>query len=340
MKVLRYIEPQHMEIDEMPRPVIGAGEVLVRLHACGVCATDVKTFVRGHPHIGAGSVLGHEMTGVIAESQAQGWPAGERVVIAPYVPCGNCSYCAREQYTLCENLYAASAEPGGFSEFLRVPVRLVEKGLFRLPESLDFTLGALVEPIACCYFGLQALELAAGDALLVIGDGPMGLMQAILAHDIGAAPVVVAGMTAPRLALAARYADRVIDVSKTDLAQAVNEMTSGCGMDKVIVAVGQAEVAEKAMALVRRGGSINFFAGLPSGSRVTLDPNRIHYDQIKPVGTSGFAPSHFAAALQALVRNAAAFRSLITRTVPLEGLAQAFQESARYEGVKTVVLLA
>lgn len=339
MRVLKYIEPHHVEISEMPRPTVSEEEVLVRLHACGVCATDVKTFVRGHPHIGAGTVLGHEMTGVISESQADGWQVGERVVVAPYVPCDTCLYCRRGQFTLCQNLFDASAEPGGFSEFVRVPPRLVQKGLFRLPDQVDFVLGTLVEPIACSYHGLEALALKRGESFLVIGDGPMGLMQTLLARAIGASPIVVAGMTAPRLAIAARYADRVVDVSAANLPDEIKTLTHGSGMDKVIVSVGQPKVAEDAVALVGRGGAINFFAGLPSGSHVNLDPNRIHYDEITLVGTFGFAPSHFAHALDSLARNASQFRELITLTVPLDGLEQAFIDSSRYEGIKTVAIL-
>lgn len=339
MRVLKYIEPQHVEISQMPRPTIGAGEVLVRLHACGVCATDVKTFVRGHPHIGTGTVLGHEMTGVIDESQAVGWRVGERVVVAPYVPCDNCLYCRRGQFTLCQNLFDASAEPGGFSEFVRVPPRLVQKGLFRLPDEVDFVLGTLVEPLACSYHGLEALALKRGESLLVIGDGPMGLMQTFLARAIGAQPIVVAGMTTARLAIAARHADRVVDVRAASLPDEIRTLTNGAGMDKVIVSVGQSKVAEDALALVGRGGAINFFAGLPSGSRVTLDANRIHYDEITLGGTFGFAPGHFAHALESLTLNAAQFRELITLTVPLDGLEQAFLDSSRYEGIKTVAVL-
>ncbi len=340
MKVLQYLEPRRVQIADIPKPTIDADQVLVRLHACGVCGTDVKTFVRGHPHIRPGSVLGHEMTGVIEESRSEGWCAGERVVVAPYVPCGDCVYCARGQFTLCQHLFDVYADPGGFSEYLHVPNRIVQKGMFRLPEHLDFAAGTLVEPIACSFHGLDALALVRGESFLVIGDGPMGLIQAMLAHSIGASPIVVAGMTPPRLAIAARFADKVINVADANLQDAVKAMTNGAGMDKVIVSVGQAQVAENALALVRRGGVVNFFAGLPSNSRISIDPNRLHYDEISIVGTSGFAPSHFKRGLEALASGAVDASVLITRTVPLEGLEKAFGEIARYEGIKTVAMLA
>jgi L-iditol 2-dehydrogenase len=339
VKVLKYIEPRHVEISEMPRPTIGAGEVLVRLEACGVCATDVKTFMRGHPHISPGAVLGHEMSGIIAESQAKNWNVGNRVVVAPYVPCGDCLYCARKQFTLCEKLYEAYAEPGGFSEFLRVPQRIVQKGLFLLPAEIDFKLGSLVEPIACSHHGLEAVALKPGESLLIIGDGPMGLMQAILAREIGAMPVILAGMTPARLEVAVRFADQVIDVSKANLRDEIKKLTNGAGLDKVMVSVGQAQVAEDALALVRRGGLINLFAGLPSNSRISVDPGRIHYDQITLVGTSGFAHTHFARALESLTRHASDFAQLITSTVPLAGLEQAFIDGSQYAGIKTVAIL-
>lgn len=339
MQVLKYIEPRRVELADIPCPTIGAGEILVRLHACGVCATDVKTFMRGHPHISPGAVLGHEMTGVIAESQVAGWQVGERVVVAPYVPCEKCLYCARGQYTLCENLFEVYAEPGGFSQYLRVPSRIVQKGLLRLPPEIDFAVGSLVEPIACSYHGLEALDLKQGESFLIIGDGPMGLMQAILAREFGATPVILAGMTPARLKVGAQFVDRIIDVSKTNLRDEIKALTNGAGIDKVMVSVGQPQVAEDAFALVRRGGVINLFAGLPGNSRLSIDPGRIHYDQIALVGTFGFSHKHFARALESLTRNASDFAQLITSTVPLAGLEQAFIDSSQYAGIKTVALL-
>lgn len=339
MLVLKYLGPQHVEIAEMPVPAISEGEVLVRLKACGVCATDVKTFMRGHPVIGPGAVLGHEMTGIIAESRAAGWAPGERVVVAPYVPCGECAYCARGQFTLCMRLYESSVEPGGFSEYLRVPNAIVRKGMFRLPEQISFTAGALAEPIACCYHGLEMVRLARGESFLIIGDGPMGLLHAMLGRVLGASPIVLAGMTPARLSTGARYSDHVVNVAEKKLPDAVQELTGGAGMDRVMVAVGQPEVAEQAIALVRRGGSINLFAGLPSRSRISLDPNRIHYDQITLVGTSGFAPSQFKRAVETLAAGAVDATGLITNTVPLDGLKAAFADSARYVGIKTVAVM-
>ncbi len=340
MKVLKYLGPKQIEITELPQPKIVDGEVLVQTHACGICATDVKTYMRGHPLIKPGSVLGHEMSGVIVESRAAKWCVGERVVVAPYVPCGKCRYCQRKQFTLCVNLWGASVEPGGFSEYVRVPSRLVQKGMFCLPAHVDFLTATLVEPLACCYHSFEAMRLQAGDSLLIVGDGPMGLEQAMIGKQLGASPIIVAGMTPDRLALAARYADHVINVKEQSLKDEVLKSSNNEGMDHVIVSVGSAEVAEQSVALVKRGGVINFFAGLPSGSRLTIDPNHIHYNEVTVMGTFGFAHTHFKRAVGSLSDGSLDVTGLITRTVTMDEAESAFNDGAEYRGIKSVMVFA
>ncbi len=338
MKVLKYIEPRKMEIADLPRPEIADGQVLIQTRACGVCATDVKTFMRGHPLIKPGSILGHEMSGVIAESRAPGWQVGERVVVAPYISCGECEYCARGQFSLCKNLWNASVAPGGFSEFICVPEFLVQTGMYRLPDQLDFATATLAELLACCYHGLELIDLRRGDSLLIIGDGPMGLMQAMIARALGASPIVLAGMTPERLTIGARYADHIVNVANEPLPDAVKRLSNGKGISKVMVSVGQAQVAEDAVALAKRGGAVNFFAGLPSGSRISVDPNHIHYNEILLTGSFGFGAPHFKRAVEALTRGELDTTGLITRLVALEELSGAFADSAAYLGVKTVAV--
>ena len=338
MKVLRYIEPRKMEIAELPRPGIADGEVLIQTRACGICATDVKTFMRGHPLIPAGAVLGHEMSGVIAESRADGWRVGERVVVAPYISCGECEFCRRNQFTLCKNLWNASVEPGGFSEFLRVPNRIVRQGLFRLPDSVDFVTASLAEPLACCFHGLEAMRLTRGDSLLIIGDGPMGLLQILAARALGASPIVIAGMTPERLAFAAPRADHVINVAEQNLRDTVMQLSNNAGFDKVMVSVGQAQVAEQAIALAARGGVVNLFAGLPSDAQLTIDPRKIHYDEVALVGSFGFSPSDFKRAVDAIISGALDTTGFITRTAALDELQGAFADSAAYRGIKMVAI--
>src|SRR5690606_6694637 len=133
--------------------------VLVKVRACGVCGTDVKTYVRGHPRIQPGSVLGHEIAGEVVESRNSRFVVGQRVALGPYAPCGRCAECRRDRPSLCRNLGTAFAEPGGFAEYVKVPERLADLVMYTVPDSMTFELAALAEPIACCVHGLEALDL-------------------------------------------------------------------------------------------------------------------------------------------------------------------------------------
>ena len=340
MKALLYLEPGKVEIADLPRPEIGAGEVLLRTRACGVCATDVKTFMRGHPLISRGSVLGHETTGEIAASLAPGWREGDRVAVAPYIACGECRFCTRGQFSLCERLWDSSVRPGGFAEFVRVPEAIVRRGMRRLTAADDLIELTLAEPLACCYHGFGVLGLRAGDTVLIIGDGPMGLLQAALARHLGAASVTLAGMTPERLAWARTRADQVVNVSTTDLREAAKAAGHTEGFDRVMVSIAQPDAVGLAISLARRGGSVNVFAGLPRDTRLSVDAFRIHYDEIALVGTFGFGTPDFAAAAEALSARAMDLDGYITRTVSLDGLEAAFVDSAAYRGIKTVAVFA
>jgi len=339
MKALRYYGPGKAEIEDIPAPSLGSGEVLVSVRACGVCATDVKTFQRGHPKIPPGAVLGHETAGVIVATNGQpNFTTGDRVVIAPYTPCGRCAACRRRHFSLCENLFESSVDPGGFAEMLRVPKRIADQGLLHIPDGLDFVTASLTEPLACCLHGLEALHLGEGESLLIVGDGPMGLLQAAAGRVLGAKPIILSGMTPARLNHARQLADVVVDVSRFDLS-AVVEATVPGGADKVMVSVGEVSVAQAALPLVHKGGAINLFAGMPANATLTLDANRIHYDEITVLGTFGFAPEHFRQALSWLASEQMTTSGLVTATVALADVEDALDSAARYEGIKTVVVM-
>jgi len=337
MKAFRYYGSHDAKIEEIPIPEIGAYEILVAVKACGICGTDVKTYLRGHPKIRPGTVLGHEVAGVIAVSKHPRFKTGDRVVVAPYTPCLECEACKRGHYSLCENLFDTLMDPGGFAEYVRVPKRIVDQGVFNISETLDFTIATLTEPLACCVHGLEALNIQAGQSLLIIGDGPMGLLQAVLGKKLGASPIILSGMIPERLEVASRVADVVIDASKQDLAEEISQLSPG-GADKVIVSVGEVSVAQNALPLVRKGGTINLFAGMPNGAQITLDVNRIHYDEIKVLGTFGFSPKNFKRALDWLASGGLSVSGLITSTIELDDVLKGIKAAARYEGVKTIVL--
>jgi L-iditol 2-dehydrogenase len=336
MKAFRYFGPGQVAVEEMPAPAIGPDELLVAITACGICGTDVKTYLRGHPKIPPGAVLGHEMAGVVVASHHARFASGQRVVVAPYAPCLQCDTCRRGHFSLCDNLFAEYPDPGGFAELLRVPRRIVEQGVLALPDLLDDVTATLTEPLACCLHGLEAIDVQAGQSLLIIGDGPMGLLHALLARQLGAAPILLSGMTPQRLAFARQVADHVIEGGSTDLAAAVHAIAPA-GVDKVMVAVADENIVAAVLPLVRKGGAINLFAGMAQQSTVTLPARRIHYDEIAIKGTFGFWPRHFQHALELLAAGALALDGFITARVHLDEIEAALIAASHYEGIKAVM---
>jgi L-iditol 2-dehydrogenase len=361
MKALRYLAPGRLAIEDVPVPSISPGEVLVAIGACGLCATDVKTYKRGHPRIPAGAVLGHEMAGTIvavaeAESdsgrpesgsgrpesgsggRAPRWAPGDRVAVPPYLPCGRCVQCLRGRPTLCPHLMEARPEPGGFAELVRVPERIVNEGLVRLADHVEFPIGAFVEPLACVVHGYDALDLKEGDPLVVIGDGPMGLLHLELGRLNKASPIVLVGATDDRLAFARERADVVVDARVDDVPDRVGQVTGG-GAAGVAVCVGATACVATALTLVRPGGVVNVFAGMPSGDLMSMDLHRVHYEEVKLVGTFGSGPADFQRAAGLIADGGVDVSPYITARAPLDGAIAAFDRALAYEGIKTVVLI-
>jgi L-iditol 2-dehydrogenase len=339
MRSLKYYGPGNLKLEQMPVPKAGAGEVLIAVESCGICATDLKTFLRGHPKIRPGSGLGHEVSGVVIEApNSARWKPGARVTVAPYVPCGACLQCQRGRYSLCPTLFEELLDPGGFSEYVRVPPRLTNQGMIALPDSLPFAAASFAEPVACCLHAFASIQVQSGESLVVIGDGVMGLLQAEIGKVLGAQPIILSGMMPERLEKAREIADVVVDIRETDLAAVVEHETRGQGADKVIVSVADAEAAQSAMLFVRKGGAINLFAGMPAGAILPLDMNRIHYDEIILTGSFGFAPQDFHNALDLIAAGKINVMRLITSSVPLSESIGALEKLARQEGLKTIVL--
>jgi len=337
MKSLRYYGPGDIRLEETAIPELSAGEVLIRVEVAGVCATDVKTFQRGHPKIQPGSVIGHEISGVISDvKQVEGWMVGDRVTVAPYAPCKDCFFCNRGDFINCEHLMLDGIDPGGFSEYVRVPGHIVQQGLFKLPDVIPFSTGCFAEPLACCVHGLDELELKTDDVLLIVGDGTMGLLQAMISREMGVNRIILTGLIPERLNIAKTIADLVIDITKQDTVSEINKFSRG-GADKVMVSVGIPEVVEDSMQLIRKGGILNIYAGMPKGKMINIDPNSIHYDGVKLLGTFGFTPEHFKKAINLLLPLQKNIESIISGTVSPENISKALMDMANFHGIKYLI---
>lgn len=338
MKVASVGAPGEVKIIDCPDLTLDTGGIIVKVSACGICSTDVKQVHRGTTE--SIYALGHEVAGVIYQSSPEsGWKVGQRVAAAPYLPCGSCYYCRQEQYTLCPNLFINSLRPGGMSEFFKASLDLASRGTFSIPDNLPDDIAALAEPVGCVIKGIEDSNVQPGNAVLIIGDGPMGQIGAGVARAYGAYPVIVAGMTPHRLEIAKQhYADMVINVTQQDLHQLLFSVTENRGADVVIAAVSSKEALISAIENVRPGGVVNAFAGVPEGTKIELDVRKLHYQQILLTGSFGVAPTHLAKALALLNSGRFDGKPIITARFPLKMAADAIRYVSDQTGLKAMII--
>jgi L-iditol 2-dehydrogenase len=290
---------EDMRVEHVAPARLQRGEVRVRIRAALTCGTDLKVFKRGYHAvmIRPPAVFGHELSGEICEIAAgvTGWKLGDRVVVANSAPCGRCFFCKHEQENLCDDLLFLN---GAYAESIVVPPRLVQKNMLRLKKTTSFRDAALTEPLACAVQGWQDLQMRAGENVLIIGAGPLGLMFVALARN-SKCHVTVAGRGAARLRAArALGANNVIDVSGgTNFVELIKQK-SAKQFDAVVEAVGKPETWEASVQLVRKGGKVNFFGGCPSGTSVSLDTGRLHYSNITLLASFHHTPQTIRTALQ------------------------------------------
>jgi L-iditol 2-dehydrogenase len=306
VRALIFHRPGDLRLEEVPDPAPGPGDVLVQVEVALTDGTDAKAFRRGHPLLlgEPPSPFGHEFCGIDVST-------GRRVAAANSAPCGNCAPCERGQEELCENLLPLLN--GAYAELLVVPERIARRNLLPVPDSLAPEAAALVEPLACCLHGLARARVREGDTVAVLGAGPIGLMLCACAADAGARPVVVGGRP-ERRELAHDFGGRP---------------GSGDGADVVIEAAGTAEAWRAAVALVRPGGTVVLFGGLPRGEEVPVDAYRLHYDEVTLVGAFHHTPRTVRAALAFLASGAYPWPRLVTHEVGLEGVAALFADPPR-----------
>jgi L-iditol 2-dehydrogenase len=341
MKAVRFYAPGDIRYEEIPRPVAGPGEVLVQVKAALTCGTDLKTYKRGHPVMiqKAPTVFGHELSGVITELGAgvEGFSVGQRVVAANSAPCQRCFFCRQGRLSLCENLEFLN---GSYAEYVAIPARIVQQNLLPIPDSLSFRHAALTEPFACIVHGIERSKIRLGDTVAVIGQGPIGLMFTRLAKLKGAR-VIAVDKVAFRLEKARHFgADLLVDAGAApDPVAAVRSLTDGGrGVDVAIEAVGLPATWEQALAMTRRAGLANLFGGCPSGTHISVDTQRLHYDELEIIGVFHHTPMHIRTALALIAGGQLDANALITHEMPLYRLEEALQLVASGEALKVAIV--
>jgi L-iditol 2-dehydrogenase len=344
MRAAVYRGVNDVRLEEVPVPEIGPAEILVRVHTCGICGTDLKKISTGSHS--APRIFGHETAGVIAKAgeRVRKFSAGERVVVFHHIPCGECYYCRHKTFAQCATYKkvgcTAGFEPsgGGFAEYVRVMDWIVEKGTVRIPDGVSFEQACFVEPVNTCLKGIETLRLQAGETVLVIGQGPIGLILASLAKRAGAR-VITSDLYPARLTIATGLGlNLTIDASQADAGQTVRGMTDGRGADAVILAVGGSGLIRPALDATRPGGRVLLFAQTARGE-VTIDPAVVCVDEKALLGSYSASIELQEESVRFVMNREMDMERLISHRFPLQSGVEGLQLAAhpRPDSMKVVI---
>lgn len=331
-----YHNNRDIRIEERAVPDIGPGELLVKVESSGICGSDVMEWYRKSR---APLVLGHEIAGTVAGKGAivEDFEEDDRVFVSHHVPCMSCRYCGSGRHSLCDTLRETNFDPGGFSEFVRVPEINVKVGTFRLPEGVSFDEGSFVEPLACVLRGLGTARFEPGGSVLVLGSGISGLLYVKALRALEAALIVTTDIAAYRLDAASRFgADAALEAAEAT-PERLRKLNGGRLFDLVVTCAGEREVVEQAFRSVDRGGTVLLFAPLEPGTGIELPFYEIWRDQVTIVSTYAGCPEDIEAAIDLLRSRRLGVADMITHRLPLEETGLGFRMVA--EGEKSIKVI-
>lgn len=341
MNAVLYYAPQNIKYEQTDVKEPGDDEILIKVMAALTCGTDVKTYERGHPVLikETPSGFGHEFAGIVERvgKNVTKFSVGDRVVAANTAPCLDCYHCRMEEYNLCENLEFLN---GAYAEYITIPKQIAQINTYKIPDHLSFEEAAFVEPLANVVHGIERTEIKPGQAVGVIGIGPIGLMLARVAKLKGAR-VIAAGRNIMKLELAEKFAqvDAVMDLNlEPDPVGAFKHFSNeGKGLDVAIEAVGLPEIWERMFKFVRKGGTVHLFGGCKSGTSVNIDTRRLHYDEVKVMGVFHHTPEYIKKSLDLIASGQVDVKQLITHRMPLKELEKALKMQKSGEALKVVI---
>ena len=332
-----------LKVKDIPAPKCGDEELVLKVAACAVCGTDVKVYHHGHKHIRPPRVTGHEISGTVVEvgENVKTFKMGDRVAVAPAVPCGECKFCRRGMQGMCDDLLAIGYQwDGGFAEYMAVPERAVKNGCVnKVPEGMSLEEAAIAEPLACCINAQELAWVGLGQTVAIIGAGPIGCFHVQLARANGATKVILVDISAERLAMSRVVEpDACVDGSATDAIKAVMDLTGGDGADVVITACSSGKAQEQALHMVAKRGVVNFFGGLPKDKPfIQFDSNLTHYREFYVVGNHGSAPQHNQMAINLIASGKINAKPLISHRLGIADTLEGITITEKAKGLKVLI---
>jgi L-iditol 2-dehydrogenase len=344
MKAIMVRAPMDFGLEEVPLPQCPPAGLLLKVRACGLCGSDLRTLRSGHRKVTLPWILGHEISGEVADigNQYLGpWRQGDRLSVAPLVYCGRCDFCRAGQHELCEGYREiAQAWPGGFAQYVALPEEVARRGTIEpVPKGLDMDQAAIAEPVSSCIHAQEKGAIGLGDTVVIMGTGPVGCIHIALAQARGADRVIAVDVNKHRLERAAKFhPDALVNASQGDLPEEIRKRTNGRGADVVVTANPSPDAQVQAVEMARKGGRILLFGGLPkTHSRPPIDMNLVHYNALHLMGTTIFAPRHHRQALQMLTDGRIDGAALVTHRGRLEDFPNIADEALAGKVCKAVI---
>ena len=322
---------------ELAPPVPGPGELVVRLAVCGLCGTDLEK-IRGE-YAASMPVIGHEAVGTVAAvgKGVRGFKEGDRVFPHHHVPDYTCYLCRAGNETMCDHYRSSNLDPGGFSEYFRVPRwNLDGGGVLVLPKGMSFEVASLIEPLACCVRSTRKCGVGRGQTVLVAGAGPVGMMHALLLKGAGA-NVIISDVSEERLKIAGRAKAGVVIDARGDVPGSVRAESGGRGADVAIIASGSRAAIIQGLRSVRKGGRVCLFGVPPKGSVLDYDVSELYINEREIDSTYGAVEGETRAALKVLSARGGEFGGLVTHRFPIERFSEAIGAASEGAGMKVVV---
>ncbi len=335
---------ENLKLETVPDPEPGPGEIILKVGVATTCGTDLKVWRRGgHARmLKPPTLFGHEAAGTIIDlgSGVTGWQLGDRVVANNSAPCGQCFFCDRHEYSLCQDLLFNN---GTFAEYLKIPAPIVEKNLLPIPGDLSFALASMTEPLACVLHGIARSNTRLGDRIVLMGDGAIGLMfVAALAQGYAVgkpSEIIVLGGSPDRLAIAEQlgatqtYLHRQVE----DIPKLIKSLTNGWGADIVIEATGVPSAWECAIACGRPGATINLFGGCPKNTTITVSTEQLHYSELTLKGVFHNTPQHVRDSLAFIHQHPALMQLMLSDRRPLKDISSAFADMRDRKVIKVAM---
>jgi len=337
MKVAMYYNNNDVRIEEMPIPKISDDELLIKVHACGICGSDVMEWYRIKK---APRVLGHELSGEIVKKgkNVKEFKVGDRVFVTHHVPCNKCEYCKKGQHTLCKTLHSTNFYPGGFSQYLRVPEINVKTGTFKLPDNISYDEGTFIEPLACVVRGFRVADYQPNETVLVLGSGIAGLLNIKLAKARGASKIFATDIDNYRLEAAKNSGADFVISAKENVAEQIKKHNNGRLADFVILCVGAPSAVKQALESVEPGGTILFFAPTEPGVQIPFPLFDIWNKQVKMFSTYAGAPDDIIDSIKILKDKKIDVNDMITHKLPINKTSEGFKLVAdAHKSIKVII---